>query len=59
MDDNDLTERLKTTKNRCEIAFILIEHNCERLLPTILEDLYYGVQCILDIYCIKQDFKVD
>ncbi len=51
---DDLTERLKTTKNRCEIAFILIEHNCNSLLPTILEDLYYGCQCILDIYCVKE-----
>jgi len=49
---NDLEERLKTTRNRCDIALLLIEHNPE-LLPTILEDMFYGVQEILRLYCIK------
>ena len=50
---NDLEERLKTTRNRAEIALLLIAQSREELLPTILEDIYFGTQLILDKYCIK------
>ena len=48
---NDLEERLKTTRNRCDIALLLIRFNANSLLPTVLEDLFSGTQCILDLYC--------
>ncbi len=50
---NDLEERLKTTRNRAEIALLLIAQSREELLPTMLEDIYFGAQLILDKYCIK------
>ncbi len=51
--ENDLEERLKTTRNRTEIALLLIAQGREELLPTMLEDIYFGTQLILDKYCIK------
>jgi len=50
---NDLEERLKTTRNRAEIALLLIAQGREELLPTMLEDIYFGTQLILDKYCVK------
>jgi len=52
--ENDLEERLKTTKNRAEIGLLLIKNKREDLLPTILEDLFYGCHIILDKYCVKE-----
>ncbi|GAI04365.1 unnamed protein product, partial [marine sediment metagenome] len=51
---NDLQEWLKTTRARCEIALLLIDAKRNDLLPTILEDLFYGTQIILDCYCIEE-----
>ena len=53
--ENDLEERIKSTRNRTEIALLLIEKNREDLLPTVLEDMFYGCQVILDIYAVKRD----
>lgn len=50
---DDLMERLKTTRNRAEIALILIDVNRRDLTYTILEDLHLGTQMIIDMYCIK------
>ena len=52
---HDLTERIKTARNRCDIALILIDKGKDNLLPTILEDLFYGSQIILDRYCVKEE----
>lgn len=59
---DDLEERLKTTIARAEVALLLIRFGFPIYLPTILEDLYFGCQEILDLYCIsdntdKQDLK--
>ena len=52
---DDLVERLTTTKKRCDIALLLVQYGKEELLPTILEDIFFGSQCILDYYCVKDD----
>lgn len=57
MDKDWLPEQLKTTKNLCDIALLLLEQRIDKrqtLLPTILEFLYEQVQQILDEQCIKK-----
>ena len=51
--DNELVERLKTTKNRAEIALLLIEIGRKDLIYTVIEDLAYGVQIITDKFCVN------
>ena len=51
---NDLEERLKTTRNRVEIALLLIELGRKDLVFTVIEDIYFGTQCMLDIHCVKE-----
>jgi len=43
---------LYSTGNRVKIANILLRLGEEKLLYTILEDLYVGAQLILDTYCV-------
>ncbi|GAG79933.1 unnamed protein product, partial [marine sediment metagenome] len=50
---DELVERLKTTKNRAEIALLLIEINRMDLIYTVIEDLAYGVQIITDKFCVN------
>lgn len=54
MDTLQLEEYLKTAKNRIEIATVLIQVKRPDLLPTILEDLQYTVQLIIDDFCVAQ-----
>ncbi len=49
-----LGERLKTTKNLCEIAEILLVHGHILLLPTVLELLHYYTQTLIDEECIEK-----
>ena len=49
-----LPEQLKTSRNLCDIALLLIRTGNKDLLPTILELLYEQVQQILDERCIKK-----
>lgn len=51
---SDLETLLYSTHKRVEIAEYLQETGKDELLPTALEDLYCGVQLILD-HCIKED----
>lgn len=51
--ENELIERLKTTKNRAEIALLLIEMKRDDLVFTVMEDLAYGVQIITDKFCVN------
>jgi len=51
---NDLLERLKSLRNRIDIGVILVGLNKEALIYTILEDIYYHSQNLLDKYCVKQ-----
>ena len=50
-----LEECLYSTHNRVEIARFLVKHNRDDLLATALEDLYCGVQLILDEYCVVRN----
>ena len=47
-----LSEQLKTVKNLCEIAQILIDENKPGLLPTILELLQVEIQQVIEENCI-------
>ena len=51
--ENELEERLKTTGRRVEIALLLMGLGRNDLIFTVLEDLYYGCQIILEKYCVK------
>ena len=59
--ENELYERLKTTQNRVEMALLLIKGQesvsprYNELLHTVLEDMFYGCQIILDRFCVKED----
>jgi hypothetical protein len=50
-----LEEQLKTTRNLCDTALILIHTNNQKLLPTILETLYEQTQQIVDENCVMKD----
>ena len=53
MDLTDLNERLTVARKRCEIAQMLILTNRRELIPTELEDLFYGVQGIVEDFSIE------
>ena len=50
-----LDEMLESTINRACTARALIIMGADVFLPIILEDLYCGVQLILDNYCVEKD----
>ena len=49
-----LPEQLKSVRNLCGMALLLIETNNQKWLPTILEVLYEQVQQILDEQCVDK-----
>ena len=49
---NQLIEDIKTVKNLTEVALLLIQHERNELLPTILELMFIEVQQITDEYCV-------
>ena len=52
-----LEECLYSTHNRVEIAKLLIKADRSDLLATVLEDLFVGVQLILDEFCVVPNGK--
>ena len=48
-----LDELLHSAYNRVVIARLLLEQGKTELLPTILEDLFWTAQTIVDNHCIK------
>ena len=46
-----LLEQIKTCKNLCMIAEILIEQERKELLPTILELLFVEIDNIVEEHC--------
>ena len=54
MEINELQELIKSIRNRCYIADILIEKGRFELLPTVLEDLHTDSQTIALEYCVKE-----
>jgi len=56
--DNELKELIKSIKNRCLIFELICQVDAvgaEKLLPTLLKDLYQDAQEIVDNYCIVRD----
>ncbi len=56
LDDTErhwLREYLKTTRNLCDVALIVLEHDDE-LMPTVLELMHVETQRLIDDYCIKE-----
>lgn len=49
-----LEDLLYSAGNRIKIANILLNQKQFDLLPTVLEDLFYGCQLILE-HCIKEE----
>jgi hypothetical protein len=47
-----LTEQIKTVRNLCDIAMLLVIAGKNELLPTILELLYEQAQSIIDDHCV-------
>ena len=47
-----LREYLRTTRNLCDVALIVLEQGKDELLPTVLELLYQEAQNILEEHCI-------
>ena len=54
MELDELSELIKSIRNRCFIADILIEQGRPELLPTVLEDLHLDSQTIALDYCVKE-----
>jgi len=52
--DNDLEERLYSSKNMIDLA-ILAFYSCQELVPTALEEAYYKLQRLVDDYCIIRE----
>lgn len=50
-----LYESIKTIKNLCEVAQVLINIGQQNLLPTILELLYQEAQSVIDEHCVVKD----
>jgi len=53
--DAGLVERIKSIRNQCDMFLMLCGSNdADRVIATLLEDLHYRSQLILDDYCIEQ-----
>jgi len=52
---HELSETLKSIRNRCEISITLINFGyCQEHLATLLEDIFIDAQTILDGYCKEE-----
>ncbi len=49
-----LREYLKTTRNLCDVALIVLEQGKDELLPTLLELMHVETQRLIDDYCIVE-----
>ena len=50
-----LSEQLRTIKNLCDTAQLLIDEDKPQLLPTILELLQVEIQQVVEENCVKRD----
>jgi len=56
MTKDEVTERMKAIRNRCDIYMLIYDNPiADHLLPTLLEDLHIDSQDIIDGYCIERD----
>jgi len=54
--DNDLIERVKSMRNRCEAILILAAYGTmPDVVHTLLEDMGYSMQLILETHCTVND----
>ena len=53
--DAGLVERIKSIRNQCAMFLMLCSFNdADRVIATLLEDLHYRSQLIMDEYCKEQ-----
>jgi hypothetical protein len=52
--DPYLSEALLSQRNRIDIALLLFQTGKSNLMPSILEDIMYFQQAIIDKYCIAE-----
>ena len=53
--EDTLKELVKSIRNRCDIFLIIYElPHAQKLLPTLLEDLYADAQQIIWDYCLEE-----
>ncbi len=58
LDDTErhwLREYLKTTRNLCNVALIVLEQGKDDLMPTVLELMHVETQRLVDDYCVEDD----
>ncbi len=53
--DNDLEERLLSLRNSIDLTLLALYNNKHELIPTAIEDGFYKMQTIMDVYCIEQN----
>ncbi len=51
--DNDLEERLLSTRNMIDLTLLALRHDKHELMPTGIEETFYKIQKIMDDYCIE------
>ena len=49
-----LEEYLKTIRNLCDTALIILEYGHDNLIHTTLELMHVETQRLIDNYCIKE-----
>jgi hypothetical protein len=56
MTKEEVTERIKSIRNRCDIYMLICDNAlADHLLPTLFEDLHWDSQVIIDEYCIEKN----
>lgn len=56
MDKGEVTNLIKSIRNRCDIYLLIYDNEkAEPLLPTLLEDLHCDSQTINDGYCVEKN----
>ncbi len=55
--ENDLEERLLSTRNMIDLALLALIENKHELIPTALEEAYYKLQRLVDDYCVEREEK--
>ena len=57
--NTDLIERVKSMRNRCEAILVLAAYGTmPDVVHTLLEDMGYSMQLILETYCAEKDEAV-
>ena len=51
--DNDLEERLISSRNLIELTLLAFYNDRHELMPTTIEELYYKTYLLLEDYCVE------